>query len=127
VGTIRRVATKKKARRKSKARRSGSRKPKAAAKGVSLAAQVAEQMASVVQRGVARMLRKLPARAATRAAKSKLKDAILVLRRQAEAFRQQAGDLEARGAEAAASVWRPLGDRIERAADQLRRRLARRG
>ena len=84
-------------------------------------------MAAAIERGLARTLRKLPARAATAAAKEKLKTAVAALRRQAESFRQQAQDLEARGAEATASVWRPLGDRLDKAAAELGRRLGRRG
>lgn len=80
-------------------------------------------MAAGVERGLAKTLRKLPVRAATAAAKEKLKEAIAGLRRQAESFRQQAQDLESRGAEAAASVWRPLADRVEEAARKLGQRL----
>lgn len=115
----------KKARRKTRKRASTSKRRKAsvATPPGELVVRIAEQMAKVIERGLARTLRKLPARAATAAAKEKLKAAIAALRRQAESLRQQAQDLEARGAEATAAVWRPLGDRLDKAAAELKRRL----
>jgi len=120
-------ARKKKAKRKAKKRVSKARpKRKKASKASSgeLVVRVAEQMAGVIERGLERTLRKLPRRGATAAAKAKLKDAIAALRRQADAFREQAQALEARGAEVPASIWRPLADRLERAVADLKRRLA---
>ncbi len=115
----------KKARRKTRKRASTSKRRKAsvATPPGELVVRIAEQMAKVIERGLARTLRKLPARAATAAAKEKPKAAIAALRRQAESLRQQAQDLEARGAEATAAVWRPLGDRLDKAAAELKRRL----
>lgn len=125
------MAARKKAKRKAR-KRTSKKKPVRKARGGGrssgeLVVRVAEQMAAVIERGLARTLRKLPVRAATAATKKTLKAAIAALRRQAESFRQQAQDLEARGAETTASVWRPLGDRLDRAAAELGRRLGRRG
>jgi hypothetical protein len=120
------MAARKKTRRKRATRKTAPRKRKAAkARPGELVMQVAGQMAAVIERGLKRTLAKLPRRGASAAAKEKLKTAITALRRQAESLRQQAQDLEARGAEAAASVWRPLGDRLDKAAAELRQRLAR--
>lgn len=88
-----------------------------------LTMQVARQMADVIERGLKRTLKKLPRRGATAVAKEKLKEAVAMFRRQADAMREQALDLESRGAEAAAAIWRPLRDRFERAAADIRRRL----
>ena len=66
-----------------------------------------------------------PRRGTTAVAKQKLKDAVAMFRRQADAMREQASDLERRGAETAAAIWRPLKDRFERAAADLRKRLGR--
>jgi hypothetical protein len=124
------MPAKKKAKRKTGKRVASSskrRKRKVAAKPKStgdLVVRVAEQMAGVVAKGLDRTLAKLPRRGTTAAAKAKLKDAIAALRRQAEAFREQAQVLEARGAEGAAGVWRPLAERLERAATELGRRLS---
>jgi len=119
-----RMPKRKKAKRKTRKRASRPRAKRAPATPPGeLVVRIAEQMAKVIERGLARTLKKLPARAATAAAKEKLSAAIAALRRQAESLRQQAQDLEARGAEATAAVWRPLGDRLEKAAAELRRRL----
>ncbi len=128
------MATRKKTKRKAR-KRTSRKKPVRRARAhvrkressVDLVVRVAQQMAAVIERGLARTLKKLPVRATTATAKEKLKGAIAALRRQAESFRQQAQDLEARGAEATASVWRPLGERLDRAAAELGRRLGRRG
>ncbi len=117
------VARKKAKKRKTRKRASRSPRRPAPTPPGELVVRIAEQMAKVIERGLARTLKKLPARAATAAAKEKLGAAIAALRRQAESLRQQAQDLEARGAEATAAVWRPLGDRLEKAAAELRRRL----
>lgn len=118
------MPARKKARRKRATRKPAPGKRKAAkTRPGGLVVQVAGQMASVIERGLKRTLVKLPRRGASAAAKEKLKTAIAALRRQAESLRQQAQDLEARGAEAAASVWRPLGDRLDKAAAELKRRL----
>lgn len=90
-----------------------------------LVLNVARQMAGVVERGLERTLKKLPGRSATAAARQKLKDAIAALRRQAEAIREQAESLANRGAEGPAGIWRPLADKLERAASELGRRLGR--
>ena len=126
------MAARKKAKRKARkrtARKKPVRKARAPARkresSGDLVVRVAEQMADVIERGLARTLKKLPVRATTAAAKEKLKAAIAALRRQAGSLRQQAQELEVRGAEGPASVWRPLGDRLERAAAELRRRLGR--
>jgi hypothetical protein len=110
--------------RKGQARRRKSR-PAAPATARDFTQRVAEQMADVIQRGLKRTLGKLPRRGTTAVAKDKLKDAVAMFRRQAEAMREQALDLESRGAEAAAAIWRPLRDRFERAAADVRKRLAR--
>jgi hypothetical protein len=117
------MAARKKAKRKRPASRKSTRGAAAPASTGDLVRRIAEQMAAGVERGLAKTLRKLPVRAATAAAKTKLKDAIAGLRRQAESFRQQAQELEARGAETAASVWRPLADRVDKTAQKLAQRL----
>jgi hypothetical protein len=117
------MAARKKAKRKPSARRKARAAPRRAESPGDLVVRIAEQMASAVERGLAKTLKKLPLRAATAAAKEKLKDAIGALRRQAESFRQQAQELEARGAEGAANVWRPLADRHDKTAAELARRL----
>lgn len=115
----RKRTSRKKAVRKARAPARKRRAPARKAGGqssVDLVVRVAEQMAGLVERGLARTLKKLPVRATTATAKEKLKGGIAALRRQAESFREQAQVLESRGAEATAAVWRPLGDRLDRAA-----------
>lgn len=122
------MAARKKARRKTKKRakrKVASRKPRAAKAAGDLTVQIARQMANVIEKGLKRTLAKLPRRGVTAVAKQKLKDAIAMFRRQADAMRDQALDLETRGAEAAAAIWRPLGERLDKAAADLGRRLGR--
>ncbi|HEX5135563.1 MAG TPA: hypothetical protein VFY93_01195 [Planctomycetota bacterium] len=129
------MAARKKAKRKTKARAkkkkvakrrpraSRGASPRAASTPGDLTLSVARQMADVIERGLKRTLGKLPRRGTTAVAKQKLKEAVAMFRRQADAMREQAIDLEARGAEAAAAIWRPLRDRFDRAAADLRKRL----
>lgn len=117
------AARKKKAKRKPSARRKARAAPRKAESTGDLVVRIAEQMASAVERGLAQTAKKLPLRAATTAARDKLKDAIAALRRQAESFRQEAQNLEARGAEAAAAVWRALADRHDKTVAEFARRL----
>jgi len=117
------MAARKKAKRKAKRVSRAPRKKRAPPTPDDLVVRVAEQMAGVVERGLERTLGKLPRRGTTAAAKARLKGAIAALRRQADAFREQAQSLEARGAEGPASIWRPLGERLDKAAAELGRRL----
>jgi hypothetical protein len=107
------AARKKKARKKRK---------RAAVAAPPLVVRVAEQMAGVVEKGLDRMREKLPTRARTAEAARKLKDAVGALRRQAVAIRDQAQDLEAKGALEPAAIWRRLAEKVDGAIAELQRR-----
>src|SRR5512134_1535199 len=102
------MAARRKAKRKTKKRarkKVARRAPRAPKLSGDLTVQIARQMADVIDRGLKRTLSKLPRRGSTAIAKEKLKDAIAMFRRQADAMREQATDLERRGAEAASAIW----------------------
>jgi hypothetical protein len=121
------MPAKKKRKKKTKAKgKVGARRARRAAGPTDFVARVAEQLAGGVGRGLKRLLEKVPSKGGTDAAREKIKEALKTVGRQAEALRDRAEDLAARGAEGPARAWRELVAVHERAMEELRNRLAKR-